>query len=396
MADQKKPSIHTRAVHAGDRKKLPAGTPSVTPIFNATSYAYDRMEDLDQAFAEEGYFYQRYGHPTNRALEEQVTSLEGAAGTIATASGMAAIQLAIQAALTDRRRSILAASALYGVTIKMLQTVIEPSGTEVTFVDIYDLDAVERAAAECKPGCILVEAISNPLLRVAQLDKLAVIARKAGGVLVADSTFASPLLMRPVEMGASFAANSLTKMLAGHGDVIGGYVSTDQEHWPTLRAHSSTCGPLLGPFESYLAMRGIKTFPLRMERQCANAIEVAAWLAKHPRISHVYFPGDPAHPDAEVVQRLLPKGLYGSMVAFDIKDGGRAEVFTFMERMRLVVRGTSLGDVHSIMLYPAMASHRDVAPKQRLRMGIGDGLVRLSVGIEAVEDIIADLAQALG
>ena len=353
------------------------------------------MEDLEQAFAEEGYFYQRYGHPTNRALEEQVSSLEGAAGTIATSSGMSAIQLAIQTALTDRRRSIVAASALYGVTLKMLQTVLEPAGTEITFVDIYDLDAVERTVAEAKPGCILVEAISNPLLRVAQLDKLAEIARKANAALVVDSTFATPLLMRPIEMGAALAANSLTKMLAGHGDVIGGVVCSDEAHWPSLRAHSSTCGPLLGPFESYLAMRGIKTFPLRMERQCANAIRIAEWLSKHPRISRVYFPGDPAHPDAEVIQRLLPAGLYGSMVSFDLKDAGRAEVFAFMERMKLVVRGTSLGDVHSIMLYPAMASHRDVAPKQRLRMGIGDGLVRLSAGIEDVGDIIADLAQAL-
>jgi cystathionine gamma-synthase/methionine-gamma-lyase len=374
---------------------MPGAIPSTTPIFTATSYAYEHMDDLEAAFAEEGYFYQRYGHPTNRALEEQVTSLEGAAGTIATASGMSAIQLAIQTALTDRRRSIVAANALYGVTMKMLHTILEPSGVEVTFVDVSDLDATAAVIAETRPGCVLVEAISNPLLRVAPLDKLAEMSRKVGAALVVDSTFATPLLMRPIELGAALAANSLTKNLAGHGDVIGGVVSSDEENWPVLRALSSTSGPLLGPFESYLAMRGIKTFPLRMERQCVNATEIAAWLAKHPRVSRVYFPGDDQHPDAETVRRLLPAGLYGSMVSFDLKDAGRAEVFAFMERLQLIVRGTSLGDVHSLMLYPAMASHRDVAPKQRLRMGIGDGLVRLSAGIEAVHDIIDDLDQAL-
>ena len=151
---------------------------------------------------------------------------------------------------------------------------------------------------------------------------------------------------------------------------------------------------MLGPFESYLTMRGIKTFPLRMERQCANACRVATWLAGHPDVERVYFPGDPAHPDAATIQRLFPPGLYGAMVSFELKGAGRDEVFRFMNALKMVVRATSLGDVHTMMLYPVMSSHREISPKHRERMGIRDNLVRLSVGIEAVEDIIADLEQA--
>ncbi len=190
--------------------------------------------------------------------------------------------------------------------------------------------------------------------------------------------------------------HSVTKYLAGHGDVLGGIVVTDQPHYEGLRALSRVIGPVLGPFECYLTMRGIKTFALRMERQCANACRVASWLATHPRVERVYFTGDPAHPDAATIRRVFPANLYGAMVAFEIREAAQPEVFQFMDSLKMVVRGTSLGDVHTMMLYPSMSSHREISPKHRERMGIRDNLVRLSVGIEAAEDIIADLAQALG
>ncbi len=169
---------------------------------------------------------------------------------------------------------------------------------------------------------------------------------------------------------------------------------SDASHADSLRAFGRNLGPVLGPFECYLTMRGIKTFPLRMERQCANACRVASWLAQHPRVSRVYFPADPRHPDAAAIARLFPQGLYGAMISFEIRDAGREEVFRFMDALKMIVRATSLGDVHSMMLYPVMSSHRDLSPKHRLRMGIQDNLVRLSVGIEAPEDILADLDQA--
>jgi cystathionine gamma-synthase/methionine-gamma-lyase len=267
---------------------------------------------------------------------------------------------------------------------------------EVRFVDVCDLDALRAAVAESKPGCILMETISNPLLRVGALDRIAEIARDAGAALVVDNTFATPLILRPLELGAHFSVHSLTKYLAGHGDVLGGAVVTDREHLESLRALSRVIGPVLGPFESYLTMRGIKTFPLRMERQCANACRVAQWLSAHPKVERVHFTGDPSHPDAAAIRRLFPQGLYGAIVSFELKDGGRDEVFRFMDALKLIVRATSLGDVHSMMLYPTMSSHREISPKHRERMGIRDGLVRLSVGIEAAEDIVADLEQALG
>ncbi len=389
--------IHTKAVHSGDRKKPGPHVPVTTPIYTSSSFLYEDVAQLDRIFADEesGYSYARYDNPTNAGLQELVASLEGGHGAIACSSGMAALQLAILTALTDRPKRVLAASALYGATIKLLMNVFEPLGIETRWVDICDTAAVSAAAEEFKPGCVIMETISNPLLRVGEMDRIAAIAREARAALVVDNTFATPLLVRPLELGANFSVHSLTKYLSGHGDVLGGAVVCDEAHFMTLRTMNRVSGYNLGPFESYLSMRGIKTFPLRMERQCANACRVAAWLSTHPRIERAHFPGDPSHPDAAVVRRLFPEKLFGAMVSIQIAGAGRDEVFAFMNALRMVVTGTSLGDVHTMALYPVMASHRDIPPKQRERMGIRENLVRLSIGIEAPEDIIADLDQAL-
>jgi len=368
-----------------------------TPIHTAASFFYESMEKLDRVFGREepGFSYARYDNPTNAALEELCASLESGHGALACSSGMAAIHVALLAALTDRRKSVVAANALYGATVNLLMNVLEPLGVAVRFVDICDLAATEAAIREAKPGCVLMETISNPLLRVGQIDRVAELAKAAGTALMVDNTFATPLLVRPMELGANLVVHSLTKFLAGHGDVLGGVVVSDAAHYDTLRTISRTVGPVMGPFESYLAMRGIKTFAVRVERQCANACRVASWLRDQPEVGRVHFPADPAHPDAATIRRLLPEGLWGGIVSFELANAGKQEVFRFMNALRLVVPATSLGDVHTMMLYPAMSSHRELSPKHRERMGISDGLVRLSVGIEAVEDIIHDLAQAL-
>ncbi len=388
--------IHTTAVHAGDRKKAGPHIPVTTPIHTATSYFYDSMEQLDRIFGREeaGYCYARYDNPSNAALEELMTALESGYGSLATASGMAALQIAITTALADRRKSIVAANALYGATVGLLMSVFEPMGVAVRFADMCDLAAFRAAVAEAKPGCIVIETISNPLLRVAEIDRIAEIAREGGAALVVDNTFGTPLIARPLELGAHFTVHSVTKYLGGHGDVLGGIVVSDREHYDGLRALGRSTGPVLGPFESYLTMRGIKTFPLRMERHCANACRVASWLSQQPEVERVYFTGDPAHPDARTIQRLFPQNLYGAMVSFEIRGAGRAEIFRFMDALKMIVRATSLGDVQSMALYPVMSSHREVSPRHRERMGIRDNLVRLSVGIEAPEDIIEDLDQA--
>lgn len=390
--------IHTKAVHAGDRKPAGPYIPVTTPIYTAASYFYDQVETIDRIFGheQEGFAYQRYDNPTNAALEELMTELEGGHGSLACGSGMAALHVALTAALTGRRRSILCAEAIYGATIRMLQNVFEPSGAQIAFVDIFDLANFEQAVAKHQPGCVLVETISNPLLRVADLRELAKITRAAGAALIVDNTFATPMMARPLDLGAHMTVHSATKYLAGHGDVLGGLITSDAEHFETIRALSRAYGPVLGPFEAYLTMRGIKTFPLRFERQCANAATVAGWLKNHPKVERVFFPGDPAHPDAAVIRNLFPEKLYGAMVSFEILGAGRPEIFRFLDSLEMIVPATSLGDVHSMILYPVMSSHRDVPPDMReQRMGIRANLVRLSCGIEAVEDILADLDQAL-
>jgi cystathionine beta-lyase/cystathionine gamma-synthase len=394
---EKKVKQHTKAVHAGDRKRAGSHIPVTTPINTAVSFFYENIEQLDRVFGREepGFSYSRYDNPSNQALEQLCASLESGHGALACSSGMAAIHVALLTALTDRRKSVVAANALYGATVNLLMNVLEPLGVEVRFVDVCDLAETEKAIQEAKPGCVLMETISNPLLRVGQIDKIAALTKSAGAALLVDNTFATPLLARPLEMGANLVVHSLTKFLAGHGDVLGGVVISDEAHYETLRTLSRTFGPVLGPFESYLAMRGIKTFAVRVERQCTNACRVASWLAARPEIARVHFPADPAHPDAAAIRRMLPDGLFGAIVTFELKGAGRDDVFRFMNALQLVVPATSLGDVHSMMLYPAMSSHRELSPKHRERMGISDGMVRLSVGIESVEDIIADLEQAL-
>jgi cystathionine beta-lyase/cystathionine gamma-synthase len=390
--------IQTKAVHAGDRKKAGSFIPVTTPIYTASSYSYGDMTELDRVFAREqaGPAYARYDNPTNAALEELAAELEGGHGALACSSGMAAIHISLLAALADRRKSVVAANAMYGATVSLLMSILEPSGVAVHWVDICDLEAVKKGIEEHRPGAVLMETVSNPLLRVGAIDRIAEMTKAAGAALIVDNTFSTPMLVRPLELGANIAVHSATKYLAGHGDVLGGLAVTDEEHYEPLRGFSRIYGPVLGPFEAYMTMRGIKTFALRMERQCKNACQIASWLAGHPGVERVYFPADPAHPDRQTIQRLLPEGLYGAMVSFELKDAGQGEVFTWMDRLKLVVRATSLGDVHTMVLYPAMSSHREISPKQRERMGIRDNLIRISVGIEAAEDILADLEQAFG
>lgn len=389
--------FHTKAVHAGDRKRPPEQIPVAVPVYGAASYISEKTEQVDRIFAHElaGESYARYGNPTAAALEELVCSLEGGFGAQACASGMAALELAIHTALHGRPKVVVAADALYGATINLFLRVFEPLGVRVRYVDVCDLAALEAGVREERPGCLLMETISNPALRVGPIGGVAGIARAAGAALVVDNTFATPLLVRPLEHGAHLVVHSLTKFLSGHGDVLGGMVVSDEAHCEWMRTLARTSGPVLGPFECYLAMRGVKTFPLRMERQCANAARVAAWLRADARIESVIYPDDPGHPDGAAIAALFPAGLHGAMVSFRLRGASRQGVFDFMDRLKLIVRATSLGDVHTMILYPAISSHRDVPPAERERLGITENLVRLSVGIEDVEDVIADLDQAL-
>jgi cystathionine gamma-synthase/methionine-gamma-lyase len=363
----------------------------------AASYFYADSQRLDQIFGHEvdGYAYARYDNPTNAALEELVTDLEQGAGALATASGMTALQAAIMTLLSDRRKKILAAESLYGATVKLLLNVLEPHGIETRFVDFCDLEAVQARIESFEPGCLLMETVSNPILRVADLDAIAALAKQSNAPLIVDNTFATPLLVKPLQHGAAISLHSLTKYLSGHGDVLGGIIVCAEDYLEDVRAMSRVCGPVLGPFESYLAMRGIKTFPLRMERQCENAAKVASWLREQPQVERVYYLDDPDHPDRANVDKFFADGLLGAMVSFDLKDADNGKIFAFLDKLQIIVRATSLGDVHSMALHPVTSSHREVAPKHRERMGIKENLIRLSIGIEDAEDIIADIERAL-
>ncbi len=401
-------SLYTLAVHAGERstETTPLAGPDagrsympvVTPVHHSVGYTYGDTEDLDAVFAgaSGNPVYTRYGNPTVNAFEAAVAALEGGAAALAYSSGMAALHSALLAAGARAGAAVVAAQDVYGATYALLDRLLASQGVTVRFVDVADLHAVSAALQELKPMALLAETVSNPLLKVAGLPALARLSREAGAAFIVDNTFASPVLCRPLLLGADYVVHSATKYLGGHGDVLGGVVAVGR---PELRGALNEVNKLLGanlaPQEAWLAHRGLKTLPLRVERQCRNAAIVAEWLNAHPQVAKVNYPGLPSHEQHALATSLFGGAMYGGMISFDLAGAGRAEVFRFMDALRLVQPATTLGDVYTLVLYPAMSSHRALEPETRRRIGIGDGLVRLSVGIEDREDIISDLEQAL-
>lgn len=386
----------SRAVHAGERPAPREVIPTATPIYSTSTFLYRDIDRMDAALggAEGVFVYGRYGNPTTEALEIAIAALEEQEAAIAFGSGMAALHATVLSCVETGDR-IVASRDLYGQTITLLRAVFGSLGVETAFVDIRDLDQVEKELQRGRVRLVLCETISNPLLRVTDLPALAELAHRYGARLAVDNTFATPYLVRPGAFGADYVIHSATKYLSGHGDVTAGVVATTADRRWELNEINKTVGGMLGPFEAYLVLRGLKTLPLRMRRQCENAIRVANWLAEHPAIERVYFPGLPTHPSHETAVRLFPPGEFGAMVAFEIRGGTRDRIFRFLQSLQLAIPATTLGDVYSEVLYPVMASHRGLSPEERQAMGIGEGLVRLSVGIEDPEDIIADLEHAL-
>jgi cystathionine beta-lyase/cystathionine gamma-synthase len=389
--------LATRAVHAGRQRARPDFIPTVTPIHPSVTYCYDRMDDLDGVFAgtRPGYVYTRYGNPTVTALEEAVASLEEGEQALAFASGMAAIHAALLATGVRAGAAVVAAQDLYGATYALLDQLLRSQGVTVRFVDVTDLNAVDAACAEVEPAALLVETVSNPLLKVADLSALADVAHRHGAALLVDNTFATPCLVRPLALGADVVIHSATKYLAGHGDVLGGVVVSSKTRRQDLLEVLKLTGANLGPQEAWLALRGIRTLPLRMRQHCENGLTVARWLETHSTVCRVLYPGLASHPQHALARRLFGEQGYGGMVSFELAGAAQRDVFRFFETLDLCLPGTTLGDVHTLVLYPAHSSHRALSTEERARIGIGDGLVRMSVGIEAVEDILADLEQAL-
>lgn len=393
--------LETSLVHAGERAAPPQAAPTTTPIYTASTYLYPTLAELDAAFASgSGYLYARYGNPTVAALESAVAAVEGARGAVAYASGMAALHAALLAAATPRGetapqpRAILAARDLYGATTVLLEELFVARGVVVAYTDMCDLGAVEAALADLRPEVVLVEQLSNPLLRVVDVAGLAARCRAAGARLVVDSTIATPVLQRPLGLGADIVVHSATKYLSGHGDTLGGVAAarTALLH-DTLARQARLLGASLGPFEAQQTLRGLKTLALRFERQCASAARIANFLEGHPAVVRVHYPGLPGHPQHALAAAAFG-GRFGGLVSFELA-GDTVALQRFVDGLRLFLPATTLGDIYSLVSVPAIASHRELGPERRAERGISEMLVRLSIGIEAVEDLIADLEAAL-
>ncbi len=392
ISDLPSKGFATRSVHAGERQKSPTGMPTSTPVYATTSFLHSDMARLDAVLGgeEPGYAYSRFSNPTTRALEIAVASLEGTEEAIAFASGMAALHAAI---LNEVRQgsTIVAATDLYGATASLLTTIFEPMGVDTVFINTSDLDEVQSAISTHRPRAVLLETISNPLLRVANLPELVAIAHSNRAVVICDNTFASPALVNPASFGVDTVVHSTTKYLAGHGDVTGGVIATTADRAFEIVELTKLVGGVPGPFESWLTLRGLKTLPLRVRQQSENAAVVAAFLHDHPAVDATYWPGF----TDDTAARVFHTPMRGGMVSFEIKNAGRPEVFRFLESLQVFLPGTTLGDVYSLALYPPISTHRGMEPEERSAVGMTDGLVRLSIGIEDVSDLIADLDQAL-
>jgi cystathionine gamma-synthase/methionine-gamma-lyase len=368
-----------------------------SPIWPSVGYLYDSLDELDAVFAgqQPGFVYSRYSGPTLAAFEQAVASLEAAPAAQAFASGMAALHAALLAAGARQGTTVVAALDLYGATYSLLTGLLSSLGVQTILVDSADPEAVEAALVEAHPPLLLVETISNPLLKVADIPRLAELAHAAGALLLVDNTFATPYLFNPFPAGADLVIHSATKYLAGHGDVLAGVAATSQEFKARLFELNKLTGATLGPFEAWLALRGLKTLPLRVERQCRTASQLAGWLLNHPRVARVNYPGLPGHPQHALAASLFGGRGFGGMLSFEIAGAGKSEVYRFMEALQLCLPATTLGDIYSLVLHPASSSHRSLTPQERQRIGITDALVRLSAGIEDPADLLADLEQAL-
>jgi cystathionine gamma-synthase/methionine-gamma-lyase len=396
--DDRKLDIGTLLAHAGEGVGEPAGRPVSPPIYASSTFTYDSMEEIDRVFTGEqpGYVYTRHGNPTVAVLEDAVRTIEDGATACAYSSGMAAVHAALLACELTAGATVLASQDLYGATTNLLMTIFGSFGVRTITADFSDPDQVRRKAQESKPQVLIAETISNPLLKVCDIEACAGIAREFGARLIIDNTFASPYLCQPLNYGADLVVHSATKFLGGHADAMGGIViSRDKVDSAALIGVMKLVGGVLSPWEAHEIVRGIKTLAVRMDRHCQNALVLGERLQNHPRVGRVYFPRFAVANQQEVARRTLRPPHYGALVSIELKDNAREAAFSFMDSLKLCVRSTSLGDVFTSVLHPATASHRDLSPARRRELGISDGLIRISVGIENVNDIIADIEQAL-
>jgi cystathionine beta-lyase/cystathionine gamma-synthase len=372
---------------------LGVSSPLVPPIFQSAVYTLPDLDALDKIMTgeEPGFIYARDAHPNARLLAEQLAVLEGATWAVICGSGMGAITAAVLAT-TQQGDRLVASNRLYGKTAQLFRDELTRFGVDCTFVDSSDLDQV-RSALEKPARCLFVETMSNPMLRLSDLPALAALAHDRGCILAVDNTFATPILVRPLDLGADLVIESLTKMIGGHSDVTLGLVCGRGDLGMHVGAVMSTWGLASNPFDCWLASRGLATLALRMRTASANAAHLAGWLAEQKGVQRVIYPGLVDHPDHDLARRLLPAGQ-GNMLCLDLA-GGRAGVNRFLRQAPGIPFSPSLGHSTTTLSHPATTSHRHVSPAEKRRQGITDGLIRLSVGVEVVALAQSEIARGL-
>ncbi|MGI8927845.1 MAG: trans-sulfuration enzyme family protein [Candidatus Limnocylindrales bacterium] len=381
----------TRAIGAATRAPRVEQTPDSVPIYQAVTFSAEDSAELGDILDDRkpGYAYSRIDNPTSTALADALSELHGADAGFVFATGMAAAH-AMFLALVEAGDHVVASSALYGSVQHLLENTLGRLGVEVTLVDVSDHDTVE-AAFRPNTRLLHVETIANPTIVVADLPALAEIAHRHGAVLTVDNTFASPYLCRPIELGADLVFESCTKWIGGHSDVLGGVVVGDTAKLKTVRRVQIDTGGSLAPLSAFLILRGIATLHVRMERHTESALAVARALEAQETVRQVYYPGLPSHPQAAVAQRVLRAG--GGMLAFDL--GSRTVAASFLDALTLPPRTASLGSVMTMAVHPPSTTHRQLDEAALAAAGIREGLVRVSVGLEDVDDLITDFEHGL-
>ncbi|MCX7919381.1 MAG: cystathionine gamma-synthase [bacterium] len=376
--------FETIAIHRGQEPDAKTGA-VVVPIYQTSNF------QLDAIGKDRGYEYSRTGNPTRTALETSIAALENGTYGLAFASGMAAINAVIQLLLPDSH--LIVCNDLYGGTYRLLEKVYKPWGISVTYADGNDIDSFARSIQK-NTKMIWLETPTNPLLKIIDITAVAKIAKEHNLLIVVDNTFASPYFQRPLELGADIVVHSTTKYLGGHSDIIGGAVVTSNEEvYHALKFYQNAAGAVPGPFDCWLVLRGIKTLAVRMREHEQNALYLAKVLAQHPKVEQVYYPGLPNSPDYAIAKKQMTG--FGGMISFEIKGGYNA-VEQFVSKLKIFILAESLGGVESLVCYPPKMTHGSLSRQERLKRGIKDNLIRLSVGIENKLDLEEDLMHALG
>jgi cystathionine beta-lyase/cystathionine gamma-synthase len=342
-----------------------------------------------------GYAYARWGSPTVSALERALSTLEGAEATLACSSGMAAVHLALLGVGLTQNATILCSNDVYGSTYDMIKNTFPTLGSRVIFADFLDLARLADIFEREQPRVVFFEVMTNPLCKVIDAPAVIEMAHRYDAKVIVDNTFATPYLFNPIAAGADFVCESLSKFIGGHSDLLGGSVSCKQVDLEKLEALQTQIGNTLDANAAFLALRGLKTFVLRLEKHCANGLELARFLENHPMVERVWYPGLPSHPQHATAKRIFRKGRFGGMMSFELRGGDKERVFRFINALQLVLPAGSLGDVNSLIVYPARTTHHWLSEEELKSIGITPATVRLSVGIENVQDLKADLDRAL-